>query len=85
MVIGNISTPRLIVEEGVVLNGNCVISKNVSFEEDVMKKESAAAVIAVRAAAVPEQSPEDNERHDDKTTDAFDPKEGREEFTSWNR
>jgi cytoskeletal protein CcmA (bactofilin family) len=28
MVIGNISTPRLIVEEGVVLNGNCLISRS---------------------------------------------------------
>lgn len=33
MVIGNISTPRLIVEEGVVLNGNCVISRSHTISE----------------------------------------------------
>jgi len=27
MVIGNISTPRLVVEEGVVLNGSCLVSR----------------------------------------------------------
>ncbi len=32
MVIGNISTQRLIVEEGVVLNGSCLISREVAGE-----------------------------------------------------
>jgi cytoskeletal protein CcmA (bactofilin family) len=27
MIIGNVTSPRLIVEEGVVLNGNCIITK----------------------------------------------------------
>lgn len=27
MIIGNVSSPRLIVEEGVVVNGNCIITK----------------------------------------------------------
>jgi len=85
MVIGNISTPRLIVEEGVVLNGNCVISKNVTFEEDLTGKETTEAVAAVNATVGTEQPSEENDHHGETTADAFDPKKGREEFTSWNR
>ena len=33
MVIGNIVTPRLIVEEGVILDGECRIAKDVNLEE----------------------------------------------------
>ena len=36
MVIGNISTPRLLVEDGVVLNGRCKI---ISFQEKKQKQE----------------------------------------------
>lgn len=33
MVIGNITTPRLIVEEGVILDGECRIARDVNIEE----------------------------------------------------
>ena len=33
MVIGNVMTPRLIVEEGVILDGECRITKDVNIEE----------------------------------------------------
>jgi cytoskeletal protein CcmA (bactofilin family) len=33
LVLGNIHTPRLIVEEGVLLHGSCVVSKKKSFQK----------------------------------------------------
>ncbi len=75
MVIGNISTPRLIVEEGVVLNGNCVISKNVGEKEET----------DVEAETVETVRSETREQPSEKTVDALGSAEGREEFTSWNR
>ena len=75
MVIGNISTPRLIVEEGVVLNGNCVISKSVGEKEET----------EVKAEAVDAVQSEESEQASEKTADALGSAEGREEFTSWNR
>lgn len=73
MVIGNISTPRLIVEEGVVLNGNCVISKSVGEKEEI----DADPVETVQS--------EVSEPEGEKTVNALGSTEGREEFTSWNR
>ena len=39
MVIGNIQSPRLVIEDGVILNGNCKILKNVSLKESNDNKE----------------------------------------------
>lgn len=80
MVIGNISTPRLIVEEGVVLNGNCTISKGVG-EPEPQRSE-------IRKAAAQELSgPGSEGRSDDfeASRESGDHREEREHFTSWNR
>lgn len=87
MVIGNISTPRLIVEEGVVLNGNCLISRS--------------AVVAGADRKKSENENRDQGRHDrsnrgdrntsenapgtgaEKDTGAFVSNEGG--FTPWSR
>ena len=39
MVIGNIQSPRLVIEDGVILNGNCKIVKDVSLKENIDNKE----------------------------------------------
>ena len=75
MVIGNINTPRLIVEEGVVLNGNCTISKNIP---DTQPEEAEVA------PAAEEHHGEVSEADYQETT-LERQEEGKEEFTSWNR
>jgi cytoskeletal protein CcmA (bactofilin family) len=40
MVIGNIHTPRLIVEEGVILNGECKIDKEYRLDDESPKEEA---------------------------------------------
>ena len=84
MVIGNISTPRLIVEEGVVLNGKCVISKNSndvegasSTDEDTKDKPVTELNDNYSSAAGVQTS--------EKAAGALDSQQEREEFTSWNR
>ena len=80
MVIGNISTPRLVVEEGVILNGNCTISK------DAVRPQETAEDGAQSGAAAPEHQATIIEQVDGQS-----PQEGavggeiREEFSSWNR
>lgn len=39
MVIGNIVTPRLIVEEGVILDGECRIEKNIDIDKYMQSRE----------------------------------------------
>ncbi len=38
MVIGNISTPRLVVEEGVVLNGSCLVSREAAVVRETSRE-----------------------------------------------
>lgn len=42
MILGNITSPRLIVEEGVVLNGNCIITKERGFQSDTSASQQSA-------------------------------------------
>ena len=39
MVIGNIQSPRLVIEDGVILNGNCKILKTITHEETIENNE----------------------------------------------
>ncbi len=75
MVIGNINTPRLIVEEGVVLNGNCTISKNFP---DTQPEEAEVTPVA-------EEQRGDISEADYQEATLERQEEGKEEFTSWNR
>lgn len=80
MVIGNISTPRLIVEEGVVLNGNCTISKNVA---DTISSRSEEQEVVGREAGSSDGDDRPNDFQESTSTD--DRQEEKEQFTSWNR
>lgn len=80
MVIGNVSTPRLIVEEGVVLNGNCLISRS--------------AVVSEAERGEAEAVEEKHDRLEVETLDgspeepgvsAFVPIEGRGGTAPWSR
>jgi len=44
IIFGNIFTPRLIVEEGVILDGNCTIKSNYAEGIDLLKEPGIAAV-----------------------------------------
>lgn len=79
MVIGNISTPRLIVEEGVVLNGNCVISQNATVSEVSTESQSQETGTGAENVVAEPRGGEE------KTAGSLFPEEGKEEFTSWNR
>ncbi len=48
MLIGNVTAPRLLVEEGVILNGSCNITK----KEDQNKEKSMSPGMAFNAASV---------------------------------
>ncbi len=47
MVIGNISTPRLVVEEGVLLNGSCLVSKEAAAVKET--RDTTVSTQSVRA------------------------------------
>ncbi|MCL2481211.1 MAG: polymer-forming cytoskeletal protein, partial [Spirochaetaceae bacterium] len=44
IIFGNIYTPRLIVEEGVILHGNCTIKSNYAENVDLLKDPGTASV-----------------------------------------
>lgn len=84
MVIGNISTPRLIVEEGVVLDGHCVISKDIGSSE-IGKKAAEDTGEPESGGAATEKTPAAGGRQVRRMADTLDREEGKERFTSWNR
>ncbi len=56
MIIGNVSAPRLIVEEGVILNGKCTVHARA--EEAAPVKTDSAKTVPASPEAVPVQQPE---------------------------
>jgi cytoskeletal protein CcmA (bactofilin family) len=77
MIIGNVTTPRLIVETGVILNGTCVITDQEQRDADVsvetpFEEQSRPAI----------QAPESQFRNQEKTAESTYQKE-REELSAW--
>jgi cytoskeletal protein CcmA (bactofilin family) len=61
MILGNIYTPRLIVEEGVILDGECIIDVDYRKDSDYESGESAISA-SDHAAAVTEDTDGDAEK-----------------------
>lgn len=90
MVIGNISTPRLIVEEGVVLNGSCVISKDAALPKESLR--AAAPTVSTKESGDTsvgiEQRPDFMPAHDAKHPGVLENAAAgstRNGLPSWNR
>lgn len=83
MVIGNVSTPRLIVEEGVVLNGTCLISKSAAASQFGGEKTGRAEDVTAETVEQEggEESAPVSDDTNERTADAFLPNEG--QFTPW--
>lgn len=84
MVIGNITAPRLVVEEGVILNGTCAISKKNSADES-------SAETAGRQDSATNGSHPDDQPSVERPLNGEASREGvvgggnREELSSWNQ
>ncbi len=58
MVVGNITTPRLIVEEGVVLDGECRIQKDINIEDIISEEKVETTEQEEEPAYVPPPVPD---------------------------
>jgi cytoskeletal protein CcmA (bactofilin family) len=66
MVVGNIQSPRLVIEEGVILNGNCKIVKNLPPEESEIHKED--EVMHNQDNSLYQNHPDTNDQHNNHSS-----------------
>ena len=87
MIIGNVTTPRLIVETGVILNGTCIITDQEQKEatgdlkEVVKEAPPKQAAVPEPSPPKPQYSPEDTEPEENPPEPAY--QKEREELSAW--
>ncbi len=84
MVIGNISTPRLVVEEGVILNGNCAISKDNTARE-LSDEATGQQDAASNGSYVGDKPAAEESLNGEASREGVVGGGNREEFSSWNQ
>lgn len=84
MILGNVTTPRLIVETGVILNGTCVITdQELKEQNDEIHAEQNTAVSTEPVTPGTEFSPREETETDEETPPEPSYEKEREELSAW--
>jgi cytoskeletal protein CcmA (bactofilin family) len=85
MIIGNITSPRLIVEEGVVLNGNCIITKDRSSDVSASQAGDVSQKAAGSGSEEENSTKEGEESLEKAANNVPEGQEENKELSAWKR